>query len=400
MTENEEKEILLYFSATGIPVYIFKGDVLVQKYSHSLQDFNLPLLLFSSLRMPLPDIWYSFTPESIYFGGISLSSGSEKHHDGKTLVLGPVVLSECSFKQAEDICRRLGLHHRERTTIQTYFDRIGPCDPQKFINNLHLICRLLAFEYTKQIPCVPFQWHIPYPITEYPTSNNLPKISELETENAILSCIRSGNLYEMNCLLDEQLMIPNFTDLSLADRRICTLGFNMVAWDTALHAGANELLAADIRNRFIHLIKHANTKAELSYLFTQCFREYTIQVADSHTLSNNAPIIKKIDQYIHTHYDRKITSTTLAKIFHINNSYLCHLFKKETGMTIGDYVQQQKIQEAKRLLKGSLFSIAEISEILSFSSQSYFCSVFKKITGMTPASFRHSDTSVSPEHTT
>lgn len=78
-------------------------------------------------------------------------------------------------------------------------------------------------------------------------------------------------------------------------------------------------------------------------------------------------------------------------------SYLCTHFKQETGMTISAYVQQEKVREAKRLLKGSSYSIVEISEALAFSSQSYFCAVFKKITGMTPESYRSSPSILTPQ---
>ena len=74
----------------------------------------------------------------------------------------------------------------------------------------------------------------------------------------------------------------------------------------------------------------------------------------------------------------------------MNCSYLCTRFKNETGMTISTYVQKEKIKEAKRLLKGSKYTVAQISDALAFSFDSYFCAVFKKITGMTPESYRSS----------
>ena len=41
-------------------------------------------------------------------------------------------------------------------------------------------------------------------------------------------------------------------------------------------------------------------------------------------------------------------------------------FKNETGMTISTYVQKEKIKEAKRLLKGSKYTVAQISDALLF----------------------------------
>ena len=57
-------------------------------------------------------------------------------------------------------------------------------------------------------------------------------------------------------------------------------------------------------------------------------------------------------------------------------------------MTIGRYIQKEKIARAKNLLVYSDRSILEISEYLCFNSQSHFGKVFKKETGMTPRQYR------------
>jgi AraC-like DNA-binding protein len=72
----------------------------------------------------------------------------------------------------------------------------------------------------------------------------------------------------------------------------------------------------------------------------------------------------------------------------MNCSYLCNHFKKETGKTITEYINELKVRESKRLLKNSKLSLIEISTRLGFSSQSYFHIVFKKHTGITPQEFR------------
>jgi AraC-like DNA-binding protein len=86
----------------------------------------------------------------------------------------------------------------------------------------------------------------------------------------------------------------------------------------------------------------------------------------------------------------KITTEQLADFLYMNRQYLCERFKRETGMTVGQFLTGRKIDEAKRLLRTTGMSIAQISEFLSFSSQSHFQNVFKRITGVTPKAFRES----------
>lgn len=86
----------------------------------------------------------------------------------------------------------------------------------------------------------------------------------------------------------------------------------------------------------------------------------------------------------------KINASTIANALGISSSYLCSAFKKETGMSIVEYIQKEKIELAKKLLLYSEYSLSDISAYLSFSSQSYFQAVFKKLEGKTPNEFRQS----------
>lgn len=61
-----------YYQATHIPVSFFQDRALVSKSSLSLQDFNLPLILLNGLSDPLPELWYSYTSEYLYFGGFTI----------------------------------------------------------------------------------------------------------------------------------------------------------------------------------------------------------------------------------------------------------------------------------------------------------------------------------------
>ena len=97
--------------------------------------------------------------------------------------------------------------------------------------------------------------------------------------------------------------------------------------------------------------------------------------------------IKTAIEFINANYKSKITLEEVAKIVHLNSCYLSQLFKKETGISFGDYLEQIRIDEAKRLLKTSTKNISEIADTLGFSSQNYFTRVFKKSTGLSPSKY-------------
>ena len=72
----------------------------------------------------------------------------------------------------------------------------------------------------------------------------------------------------------------------------------------------------------------------------------------------------------------------------MSRSSIIKRFKKETGISIGNYITQCKISDAKRLLTYSNQSLSEISNYLCYSSQAYFQTVFKNEIGITPNEYR------------
>ena len=88
------------------------------------------------------------------------------------------------------------------------------------------------------------------------------------------------------------------------------------------------------------------------------------------------------------HISRPITTKELAQALGTNRTYLCRMFREETGKTVQDYVTGIKMDEASRLLNTTAKTVAQMGSYLGYSSQSHFQRVFKKTMGMTPGEYR------------
>ena len=95
------------------------------------------------------------------------------------------------------------------------------------------------------------------------------------------------------------------------------------------------------------------------------------------------PVLQCIE-YIEGHLHENITMAVLAEHTKHSSSYLSTLFRKEIGITISEYILQQKLGEACQLLSDTNMPIAQIANTLSFSTQSYFSHAFAKKNGETP----------------
>jgi AraC-like DNA-binding protein len=92
--------------------------------------------------------------------------------------------------------------------------------------------------------------------------------------------------------------------------------------------------------------------------------------------------------YIRENYQKRLKVEEVAEAVGLSKEYLSSKFKQVAGIALPDYINQQKIGEAKQLLHFTDMSLSEISQYLSFSSQSYFQTVFKNLTGDTPMEYR------------
>lgn len=93
--------------------------------------------------------------------------------------------------------------------------------------------------------------------------------------------------------------------------------------------------------------------------------------------------------YISEHYDQPLTLKETADHVKLNPSYFSALFKQCSGSTFKEFLNYIRIEESKKYLINTNYSIIDIAIATGFEDQSYFTKVFKKYTGMTPRQYRN-----------
>ncbi|KRN27578.1 transcriptional regulator, AraC family [Lactobacillus selangorensis] len=104
--------------------------------------------------------------------------------------------------------------------------------------------------------------------------------------------------------------------------------------------------------------------------------------------TNSLPLVTKAQDYIAKNISHTISVSDIASYLGISSSYLMKLFKESTHMTVGAYITERKIQEAKTLLAYTSNSIADIANQLGYSDQAYFSRQFSKVTAHSPFKYR------------
>ena len=98
--------------------------------------------------------------------------------------------------------------------------------------------------------------------------------------------------------------------------------------------------------------------------------------------------LSSIRSFIDENFQSKISLDQLSEQFYISKFHLAREFKAQFGVTIGNYIQLQRINFAKKLLRFTDKSIETIASECGIPDTSYFNKVFKKSENITASRYR------------
>ncbi|MFB9330871.1 helix-turn-helix domain-containing protein [Paenibacillus aurantiacus] len=116
-----------------------------------------------------------------------------------------------------------------------------------------------------------------------------------------------------------------------------------------------------------------------------------VVVGHLHAAQESQPVALKVKGYIAAHLNEDLSREDIAGYVNLNPDYLTRIFKKETGLTISEYVLQERINSAKEMLVKTDRPITDIAYEVGYNNYSYFSKMFKKATGYNPQDYRKSN---------
>lgn len=108
--------------------------------------------------------------------------------------------------------------------------------------------------------------------------------------------------------------------------------------------------------------------------------------------SENHSTVYLIKEFIANNYQNETLSIKdISEHVFLSSSYICTLFKNETGQTLNQYLTDFRIDKAKKLLTDPRYKITDISARVGYSDGNYFGKTFKKLVGMSPSEYREQE---------
>lgn len=157
---------------------------------------------------------------------------------------------------------------------------------------------------------------------------------------------------------------------------------------TAIKSGVNSKDALDTSGAYIKHCEDLNDAKNIYNLQFKMIIDFAKMVQKIKRGGEPSSFVIEIINFVNQNIYNPLNIDTVAHHINMSSGALRAKFKKETGQTLSDYIIEEKIDEAKRLLSCTKNSLADIAQYLCFSSQSHFQNVFKKSIGVTPNVYR------------
>lgn len=139
--------------------------------------------------------------------------------------------------------------------------------------------------------------------------------------------------------------------------------------------------------KFEEKCKRCGSAKEMFGMLALLQREYLEGLIEQHENDAVRPV-RQAKQYIQKHFSEQISLEEVSDVVGLNAAYFSVLFKKSEGEGFAKYLINLRIEEAKRLLRESNDSVAEICRKVGYNDLKHFTHTFEKNTGIKPATYR------------
>ncbi|TVY07553.1 response regulator transcription factor [Paenibacillus cremeus] len=100
------------------------------------------------------------------------------------------------------------------------------------------------------------------------------------------------------------------------------------------------------------------------------------------------PIVAEIQVYLSKNFENELSLSEISERFYLSETYLCELFKKQTGITLTGFLIAIRMKRAARLLLENEAPVQQVADMVGYSDYGYFGRLFKRFFGLTPSQYR------------
>ncbi len=382
--------------------------------THIINDNNIPESLDLGIRQLLgldDDYFNTFDLSSVDIGeGIFLTDifgckyyfiALPENDSKKTLVVGPYTSQIISLSEIEEKASAYSLSTSTIKNIHKYFTAVPYISDDGFIGvAINCLCEKIygsadKFEITRkqndELSDITVLIKGQKTADEESPLITIQMIEKAyEQENKLLNAISQGLVHKAEMFFTSakpsNMLESRITD-RLRNAKNFLIVLNTLSRKAVENGGVHPIYIDSISSDFAFKIEAAKNTDECDELFFTMIRKYS-RLVQKHSQKGYSLLVQKVITCIDTDITADLSLKTQAKLLNVNPSYLSTLFKKETGITLTDYVNKKRVERAKHLLKNSSTQIQTVAQSCGMLDVNYFTKIFKKYEGVTPKEYR------------
>lgn len=208
-------------------------------------------------------------------------------------------------------------------------------------------------------------------------------------ENDLMAAVTQGNTRKGGMMLGQlsNLTLEQRTPDALRNTKNYCIIMNTLLRKAAEQGGVHPIYLHQTSSDLAQQIERLSTPTAANSLMQSMYYSYC-RLVNRHATENYSLPVQRAITYIDTDLTADLSLRALAEAQNLSGGYLSTLFKKETGLTVTEYVNTRRVRQALRLLNSSHLQIQTIARLCGIPDVNYFSKVFKKIVGMSPMEYR------------
>lgn len=135
---------------------------------------------------------------------------------------------------------------------------------------------------------------------------------------------------------------------------------------------------------WLERITGAGSDTELLMLVSELAQDVLALAESGIALRANRPEIRKALAYLEEHYAKPVSIRDVASHVNLSETYLCQIFKTQTGKSIMTYLNELRMAKAYELLSSGQLLVKEAAAEVGIHDPFYFNRLFKKHFGIAP----------------
>jgi len=318
----------------------------------------------------------------------------------KTFIAGPFIDHEFTQKMVIDAASQYNISDQLRNQIEKYYTTVPVYTDKDIIRSLFNAMGVMLWGSmenftTKRLDLSSIENKFPEVVERLANRIDDPLLAmkmletRYEGERKLMQAVSQGITHKAEQMISNssELMLEMRVADPVRNMKNYLIVTNVLLRKAVEQGGVHPFYIDSVSSDFARKIEKNKAVQECIDMMHDMIYKYCALVKN-HSMKNYSLLVQKVITIIDSDLTADLSLHRQAEMLNVNASYLSTLFKKETGMTLTEYVTKKRIDHAAFLLTSTNLQIQTIAQHCGIFDVNYFTKIFKKFKNKTPKEYR------------